>query len=61
VDGRHRAGPDAVSATLEGTRTHMPKTGLGQVSRVINGYPLYNSEACTMASAGAAPTRGSLS
>jgi alpha-D-xyloside xylohydrolase len=31
--------------TLEGQRTHMPQTGMGTGSRVINGYALYNSEA----------------
>jgi alpha-D-xyloside xylohydrolase len=31
--------------TLEGTKSHMPKTGMGTGSRVVNGYPLFNSEA----------------
>jgi alpha-D-xyloside xylohydrolase len=43
--------------TLEGTRTHMPKTGLGTGSRVINGYPLYNSEAVYDGQRSAAPNQ----
>ena len=41
--------------TLEGTRTHMPKTGMGMGSRVINGYPLFNSEAVYDGQRSAAP------
>jgi alpha-D-xyloside xylohydrolase len=43
--------------TLEATRAQMPKTGLGTGSRVINGYPLYNSEAVYDGQRSAAPNQ----
>jgi alpha-D-xyloside xylohydrolase len=43
--------------TLEGTKLHMPKTGMGTGSRVINGYPLYNSEAVYEGQRTAAPNQ----
>ena len=51
--------PDVTSSppTLENSKAHILKTDMGTVSRVMNGYPLYNSEAVYDGQRSAAPNQ----
>lgn len=43
--------------TLENSKAHILKTGMGTISRVMNGYPLFNSEAVYDGQRSAAPNQ----